>query len=343
MATCYKGNSFHVFALDDLTLLAGGTCRRARDLVNFVERGVRKLALPERHPRKGNSCVLNGDLVLSTTLELSSFTTLNCRGRRILPFSSGSGTTPDTYQPSVPALAIAITGERKVDVQNCIIGENGNRFDFGIIAINSKNAGRSRHRIQDNEIHARDSAITMLRVDDARVNANIITWTNGFGIWFTRDSDRNRVTSNIMSSPGAPPAAIRFLPGGPFRNDIIDNAIYVAALHLHPLFNLIIGDQLYQFPNSEDGQYATGIESGIIDDPLDVRCDVFNSVSYARCDYVTTVGTLRFSAGETSKTFTIPIIDDAYAEGNETFSIELSNPSGATLGTPSTAIVTNRR
>jgi len=36
----------------------------------------------------------------------------------------------------------------------------------------------------------------------------------------------------------------------------------------------------------------------------------------------------------------IPIIDASYAEGNETFSVVLSNPTGATLGTPSTATVT---
>src|SRR6185436_1380258 len=40
-----------------------------------------------------------------------------------------------------------------------------------------------------------------------------------------------------------------------------------------------------------------------------------------------------------SKTFIVPIIDDSYAEGNETFSVVLSNPIGATLGAPATATV----
>ena len=48
----------------------------------------------------------------------------------------------------------------------------------------------------------------------------------------------------------------------------------------------------------------------------------------------------QFAAGETSKTISIPIIDDAYAEGNESFTITLSNPTGATLGTPSSATLT---
>jgi hypothetical protein len=202
----------------------------------------------------GSSCVLDSDLVLTEPLELHSFTTLNCRGHRILPSSAGQGATPETYVPSVPATAVAITGDRGVDVRNCVIGVDGARFDFGILAIDAKQAGRFGHRIHDNEIHARDSAITFLRVDDARVNDNVITWSAGFGISFARDSDRNRVTNNDLTSTLSPPAAHRVVPGGPFRM-MSDDAIFLVAQHLHPLFNLVIGGRLYQFPNSEDGHY----------------------------------------------------------------------------------------
>ncbi|MBA3766097.1 MAG: hypothetical protein H0W99_03740, partial [Acidobacteria bacterium] len=67
------------------------------------------------------------------------------------------------------------------------------------------------------------------------------------------------------------------------------------------------------------------------------NCNVFNSIASSRCDYLTTVGTLRFAAGEASKTVSIPIVDDVYAEGNESFTLSLSNPTGATLSAPSTA------
>ena len=70
------------------------------------------------------------------------------------------------------------------------------------------------------------------------------------------------------------------------------------------------------------------------------NCSFITGKASARCDYITSVGTVRFAAGETSKNISIPIVDDAYAEGNENFTITLSNAIGATLGAPNTAPVT---
>jgi hypothetical protein len=68
-------------------------------------------------------------------------------------------------------------------------------------------------------------------------------------------------------------------------------------------------------------------------------CNTFNGVASARCDYAITLGILRFAAGETSKTIYVPLVDDSYAEGSETFTIRLSNPSGASLGSATSASV----
>jgi hypothetical protein len=69
-------------------------------------------------------------------------------------------------------------------------------------------------------------------------------------------------------------------------------------------------------------------------------CNLTNGIASSRCDYATSVGTLRFLAGETTKTISIPIVDDAYVEGGETFTLTLSNASGATLGATTTATLT---
>ena len=60
-----------------------------------------------------------------------------------------------------------------------------------------------------------------------------------------------------------------------------------------------------------------------------------------RSDYGTALGTLHFAAGETSKTFDVLIVDDAFVDSGETVNLTLSSPSvGAALGTPNAALLT---
>ena len=49
-------------------------------------------------------------------------------------------------------------------------------------------------------------------------------------------------------------------------------------------------------------------------------------------DYTTATGTLRFLEGETSRTISIELLDDGVHEPDETFTVTLSNPTGAALG-----------
>jgi hypothetical protein len=59
-----------------------------------------------------------------------------------------------------------------------------------------------------------------------------------------------------------------------------------------------------------------------------------------RSDYINALGRLQFAAGETSKSFVVLINEDSFVEGDETFNVNLSNASGATLGAPAVASVT---
>src|SRR6266404_2490807 len=70
------------------------------------------------------------------------------------------------------------------------------------------------------------------------------------------------------------------------------------------------------------------------------NCNTVNGVASSRCDYLTTLGTLQFAAGETIKTISIPIVDDVYAEGNESFTITLSDATGTALSAPAVATLT---
>ena len=51
----------------------------------------------------------------------------------------------------------------------------------------------------------------------------------------------------------------------------------------------------------------------------------------AREDYTRTSGTLSFAPGETEKTVAVPVLDDAIDEGEETFTLRLSDATGAVI------------
>jgi uncharacterized protein (TIGR03118 family) len=57
-------------------------------------------------------------------------------------------------------------------------------------------------------------------------------------------------------------------------------------------------------------------------------------------DYLLAAGTLTFTAGQLSRTFTILIPDDGFQETPETINLVLSNPTGAALGSQRTAVIT---
>lgn len=58
-------------------------------------------------------------------------------------------------------------------------------------------------------------------------------------------------------------------------------------------------------------------------------------------DYITSAGALQFGAGETVKTFSVPIVDDLYFEANETVNLTLSRPAGGAFpGSPAKVTLT---
>jgi hypothetical protein len=68
------------------------------------------------------------------------------------------------------------------------------------------------------------------------------------------------------------------------------------------------------------------------------NCTTVNGKASERCDYETAVGTLRFSAGDSTQIIIIPIVNDVLVEGAETFTLTLSGVSGAGLGTSTSTI-----
>jgi hypothetical protein len=102
-----------------------------------------------------------------------------------------------------------------------------------------------------------------------------------------------------------------------------------------------VGSMSVTVQRAGDTSVVSAVDYATSDTAGASNCNAANSGNASsRCDYETTVGTLRFAPGETSKMISIPIVDDVYAEGGESFSVTLTNASGAVLGSPSVATVT---
>ncbi|MDM8529175.1 Calx-beta domain-containing protein, partial [Anaerolineales bacterium HSG24] len=93
--------------------------------------------------------------------------------------------------------------------------------------------------------------------------------------------------------------------------------------------------------NEADGEVVVTIN---LNTPLSINGQVSytldNATAIGGQDYLAGTGTISFAPGETSKTFTVPILDDAVIESSETFIIRLTDPVNLTLGTPNLALVT---
>ncbi len=81
----------------------------------------------------------------------------------------------------------------------------------------------------------------------------------------------------------------------------------------------------------------TGSSSGAVT----VNYAAAGGTATAGSDYGVVSGTLAFADGETSRTFTVTLLDDALVEADETFTLTLSSPGGgAVLGSPAAAVFT---
>jgi hypothetical protein len=131
--------------------------------------------------------------------------------------------------------------------------------------------------------------------------------------------------------------------------------------NISPPFNLTLPANSIQFSSSSysasEGDNPkqfniTVTRTGDVSGGATAEYDTFDTVfgspcnvltgerALSRCDYDSALGQLYFAPGEASKTITIPVIDDSYAEGVERFQMELRIIVGASFGSPTQATLT---
>jgi len=97
-----------------------------------------------------------------------------------------------------------------------------------------------------------------------------------------------------------------------------------------------------QFSFAENAGVATVTvqRTGGSDGTVSVDWSTIDGTALAGMDYTASSGTVTLANGQTSATFTVPLLDDSQFEGNEAFTLTLANVTGgAAIGSQNTATV----
>lgn len=103
----------------------------------------------------------------------------------------------------------------------------------------------------------------------------------------------------------------------------------------------VLSDAAYSVDETEGGIVITVQRLAGDDGAASVSYRTVDGTAVAGQDYTQTTGTIQWPDGDDdNRTFLIPILDDGIFERGEEFTVELFNPLGIALGTPSEAPVT---
>ncbi|MEY9110621.1 glucose/arabinose dehydrogenase [Bradyrhizobium yuanmingense] len=102
---------------------------------------------------------------------------------------------------------------------------------------------------------------------------------------------------------------------------------------------IAMADVVLSVAESSPTATITLLRSGPVNQAATVGLTTSSGSALAGSDYTTTSGTVTFAAGQASQTVSVPIVNDTTPENDETFTVTLSNPTGATLGSQVTTTV----
>lgn len=159
-----------------------------------------------------------------------------------------------------------------------------------------------------------------------------------FGGFDIADNGRGFAIISPLDSPG--PLLLKLFPDGGSESDLVGIDDLIMDIASVPTQRLQFSSGLYSVNENAGVATITVKRNGGSSGPLIVNYATSDGTAQAGSDYSATTGALSFGDGETSKTFTVPLLDDAAIEGVESVNLTLSNPgSGAVIGPRSAATI----
>jgi hypothetical protein len=107
-----------------------------------------------------------------------------------------------------------------------------------------------------------------------------------------------------------------------------------------PPAELVFSDAVYSVGEADGTAVITVNRTGSTSGSATVDYATADDSAVSGVDYAAASGTLSFADGETSQSFSVPIVDDGQVEGNESILLTLSGANGADLGSVSEAQLT---
>ena len=289
--------------------------------------------------------------------------------------SNGTATAGNDYIATSSMLTFA-PGQTSKPISLTILGDVVDEEDeiFSVTLSNPDNAtlgtATASMLITDNDPAPTISVADISTADETATSTNVVaTLSAASEKVITIDYTTSDGTADAGSDYTAANGTITFAPGVTTQNipvailaDAIDEANETVTITLsNPSGNppaVVINDGVAVLTISDDdaapaisiddattasevgiGQQVTVRLNAASQQTVTVDYATSDVTAWAGDDYTADTGTVTFNSGSTTETISIPILQDSIDEINETFEIQLSNPSNATIA-DNTSVVT---
>lgn len=176
-----------------------------------------------------------------------------------------------------------------------------------------------------------DAILAGIKAIEVTVTPKVVSCAAGVSVTFspanrTVTSGEDATFTEHVALAGNVPAGthvctVDFLIDGESRGFIQKLTVNVPGLKINDV----------EVPESGGPAVFTVTRTGPTNNPVTVKYATANGTATAPADYTPVNGTLTFAAGETTKPVPVPINDDAVNEPDETFTVNLSAPTGAAI------------